>query len=393
MTNPSRRAASVSDSITMAITAKAREMRAAGEPVIGFGAGEPDFPTPDFIVAAASKASQDPVNHHYGPAAGNAALRQAIVEKTRRDSLIDVSSGNVVVTNGAKQAVYTAMAVTLDPGDEVLIPSPYWVTYPEAVKLNDGVPVFVAPDDDLKVSVEALERAASDRTRLLLLTSPSNPTGVVYTPAEIQEIGEWAAARDVLVMTDEIYEHLVYGDAVFSSVAAQVPEIFDRCLIVNGVSKTYAMTGWRVGWLIAPDRLAKAASRFQSHVSSNVANVSQIAALAALEGGLEPVQQMKEIFDRRRRKIITMLRDIPGVELVAPEGAFYAFPGVQSIMEAKKLHSTVDLAQALLEEAKVAVVPGDGFGAPGFLRFSFALAESDLEEGLTRFGDWAAQPR
>ncbi len=382
----SHRAEAMSESVTMAVTAKAARLRAAGKAVIGFGAGEPDFATPDHIVAAAEAACRDPKAHHYGPAAGMPALRAAVAGTA---PAMNAEASQVVVTNGAKQAVYQACSVLLDPGDEALIPAPYWVTYPETVKLAGAIPVAVPHGSDLKVTPETLEEYRTDKTKMLIFASPSNPTGVVYEAGEIAAIGRWAAEHGVWVLSDEIYEHLTYGGAEAVSMAAAAPEVLDYYVHVNGVSKTYAMTGWRVGWLIAPPAVAKAASSLQSHLSSNVANVSQIAALAALEGGLESAHAMREAFDRRRLRMVSMLRSTAGVQLVEPQGAFYAFPDVTELMEKKGISSSLDLATVLLEEIEIAAVPGDAFGAPGFLRFSFALSDENLEEGLTRLQEWA----
>ena len=387
MSELSRRAQAMAESVTMAITAKAGQLKAAGKPVIGFGAGEPDFATPDHIVAAAEAACRDPKAHHYGPAAGMPALREAV---TATAPAMDAAASQVVVTNGAKQAVYQTCAVLLDPGDEALVPAPYWVTYPEAVKLAGATPVAVPHDPDLKVTPEVLEQHRTERTKLLIFVSPSNPTGVVYTIDELAAIGHWAAEHRVWVMSDEIYEHLTYGGVQAISLATAAPEVLDYYVHVNGVSKTYAMTGWRVGWLIAPPPVAQAAASLQSHLSSNVSNVSQIAALTALEGGLESAHAMREAFDRRRRTMVNMLQDTAGVSLVEPMGAFYAFPDVSELMSKKGIGSSVDLASTLLDEAEIAVVPGDAFGAPGFLRFSFALSDEDLAEGLSRFQTWAS---
>ena len=376
----------MSESVTMAVTAKAAQLRAAGKAVIGFGAGEPDFATPDHIVAAAEAACRDPKAHHYGPAAGMPALRAAVLATA---PAMNAEASQVVVTNGAKQAVYKTCAVLLDPGDEALIPAPYWVTYPEAVKLAGATPVAVPHGPNLKVTPETLEEHRTDKTKMLIFVSPSNPTGVVYEADEIAAIGRWAAEYGVWVMSDEIYEHLTYGGIEAVSMAAAAPEVMDYYVHVNGVSKTYAMTGWRVGWLIAPPAVAKAASSLQSHLSSNVSNVSQIAALAALEGGLESAHSMREAFDRRRLRMISMLRATSGVQLVEPKGAFYAFPDVTELMEKKGIASSLDLASLLLDEIEIAAVPGDAFGAPGFLRFSFALSDDNLEEGLTRLQEWA----
>ncbi|RZV40925.1 MAG: pyridoxal phosphate-dependent aminotransferase [Acidimicrobiia bacterium] len=386
MSDLSQRAQAMSESVTMAVTAKAAQLRAAGKAVIGFGAGEPDFATPDHIVAAAEAACRDPKAHHYGPAAGMPALRASVAATV---PAMNAEPTQVVVTNGAKQAVYQACSVLLDPGDEALIPAPYWVTYPEAVKLAGATPVAVPHGPDLKVTPATLEEYRTDKTKMLIFASPSNPTGVVYEAEEIAAIGRWAAEHGVWVLSDEIYEHLTYGGVEAVSMAAAAPEVLDYYVHVNGVSKTYAMTGWRVGWLIAPPAVAKAASSLQSHLSSNVANVSQMAALAALEGGLETAHVMREAFDRRRLRMVSMLRSTAGVQLVEPQGAFYAFPDVTELMEKKGISSSLDLATLLLDEIEVAAVPGDAFGAPGFLRFSFALSDENLEEGLTRLQEWA----
>ncbi len=386
----SRRAAGVAESATLAITAKAKRLRAAGAPVIGYGAGEPDFPTPAPIVAAAVAAAEDPRNHRYSPAAGLPELREAIAAKTARDSGLEVAADQVVVTNGGKQAIYLAFQAVLDPGDEVLLPAPYWVTYPESVKLAGGVPVPIPTDEGtgFTVSLDALEAAVTERTKMLVFVSPSNPTGAVYPPAAVAEIGAWAAERGLWVLTDEIYEHLVYGGAAFTSLPVAAPAAAERCIVVNGVSKTYAMTGWRVGWLIAPAEVAAAATRLQSHISSNVANVSQRAALAAVTGSLETVAAMRRAFDRRRRIMHEMLTRIPGVSCVEPQGAFYAFPNVAGLLgvplQGRVAGTTLELAELLLDEVQVAVVPGEAFGAPGYARLSFALSDEDLVTGLER---------
>jgi aspartate/methionine/tyrosine aminotransferase len=359
--------------------------------VIGFGAGEPDFPTPAHIVAAAQAACADPVNHRYSPAAGLPALRQAVAAKTRRDSGYEVDPDQVVITNGGKGAIFGGFAALLDPGDEVLLPAPYWVSYPEAIALAGGVPRVIPTTaaEGFRVSVDRLEAAVTGRTKALVFVSPSNPSGAVYPRHEVEAIGRWAAARGLWVMTDEIYEHLVYGDAVFSSMPVEVPAVAPRCVVVNGVAKTYAMTGWRVGWLIAPTEVAAAVGRFQSHSTSNVANVSQRAALAAVTGPMDPVAQMRVAFDGRRRTMHRMLNEIPGVEAVEPDGAFYAFPSVEGLLGreigGRRVETSEDLAAALLEVADIAIVPGEAFGAPGYCRLTFALSDDELEEGLTRW--------
>ena len=390
MSRISRRVLSITPSATLAVEEKAKALRAAGEHVIGFGAGEPDFPTPGYIVEAAAAACADPRLHKYTPTAGLPELRAAIASKTIRDSGYEVTASQVLVTNGGKQGVYNTFATLLDPGDEVLVPAPYWVTYPEAIALAGGVAVTVATDEasGFRVSVEQLAAACTDRTKVLLFVSPSNPTGAVYSPGEVEEIGRWAAARGIWVVTDEIYEHLVYGDARFSSMPVLVPELGDRCVVVNGVAKTYAMTGWRVGWMLGPVDVIEAATNLQSHSTSNVGNVSQVAALAAVSGDLSAVSEMRVAFDRRRRKIHAMLNEIPGVTCSEPQGAFYAFPSLAGVLGreicGRRCETTLELAELFLDEAKVAIVPGEAFGAPGYARLSYALGDDDLAEGITR---------
>jgi aspartate aminotransferase len=386
----SQRLGSISESATLAVDAKAKALKAAGRPVIGFGAGEPDFPTPDYIVAAAIEAARDPKNHRYSPAAGQPALRQAIATKTERDSGLLVEPNQVLVSNGGKQALYNAFAAILDPGDEVLLPAPYWTTYPESIRLAGGKPVTVMTDESTgyRASVTALEAATTAATKALVFVSPSNPTGAVYSPAEVEAIGQWAVERGIWVITDEIYEHLVYGDAEFTSMPALVPDLADQCIVVNGVAKTYAMTGWRVGWMIGPQDVIKAATNMQSHATSNVANVCQAAALAAVSGDLTAVDEMRAAFDRRRQTIVALLNNIPGIECPMPEGAFYAYPSAKALMgqsvAGRVANSTTELAEILLDEAEVAVVPGEAFGTPGYLRLSYALSDADLAEGVGR---------
>ncbi|MFH2071514.1 MAG: pyridoxal phosphate-dependent aminotransferase [Actinomycetota bacterium] len=390
MGNISRRVAALEESATLAITAKAKALRAAGEPVIGFGAGEPDFPTPDYIVEAAVAACHMTAAHKYSPAAGLPDLRAKIAEVAARDAGYVVAPGQVVVTSGGKYAIYAALMAILDPGDEVLMPAPYWVTYPEAIALSEGTMVPIATDvaSGFRVSVDQLEAARTDRTKALIFVSPSTPTGAIYTPDQIAEIGGWAAEHDIWVLTDEIYQYLIYGDTPFVSMPVVAPEMADRCLVVNGVSKTYAMTGWRVGWLIAPPEVATAATRFLSHTTSNVDNIAQHAALAALSGGMETVEEMWGAFDRRRKVMHRMLSEVPGMEVIEPQGAFYAFPSVAGMLgtplAGRTASTSMDLAALLLEEIKIAVVPGEAFGAPGYLRFSFALGDDDIIEGLGR---------
>jgi aspartate/methionine/tyrosine aminotransferase len=396
MSSISRRLGAIEESATLAITAKAKALRAAGEPVIGFGAGEPDFPTPEHVVEAAVEACRLPASHKYSPAAGLPELRAAVAEVTARDGGISAEPGQVVITPGGKFAVYAAMAAVVDPGDEVLMPAPYWVTYPEAIALAGGtmVPIPTGVDTGFRASVDQLEAARTPRTKALVFVSPSNPTGSVYSPDQTAAVGRWAAEHGIWVITDEIYQHLVYGDAEFSSLPVVAPQAAPRTIVVNGVSKTFAMTGWRVGWLIGPPEVATAATRFQSHTASNVANVAQRAALAALTGPMDGVAAMRDAFDRRRRLMIGMLGDTPGVECPEPEGAFYAFPSVEGLLgrdlDGASASTTLELAGLLLDQIKIAVVPGEAFGAPGCLRFSFALADADIEEGLGRLRRLAA---
>jgi aspartate/methionine/tyrosine aminotransferase len=386
----SRRIASIAESATLAVDAKAKALAAAGRPVIGFGAGEPDFPTPDYIVEAAVAACREVKWHRYTPAGGLPELKEAIAAKTARDSGFSVSAAQVLVTNGGKQALYNAFATLLDPTDEVLLPAPYWTTYPESIMLAGGTPVIVMTDEEsgYLASVEQLEAALTPRTKALVFVSPSNPTGAVYPPELVKAIGEWALEKGIWVITDEIYEHLVYGDARFASMPALVPELADRCVVVNGVAKTYAMTGWRVGWMIAPADITKAATNLQSHSTSNVANVSQIAALAAVSGNLDAVHEMKVAFDRRRHLIVDLLNAIPGVTCPTPEGAFYAYPSVKGLMGTSiggtVVNSSSELAGVILDKVEVAVVPGEAFGTPGYLRLSYATSDEKITEGIAR---------
>ncbi|SBW28649.1 Aspartate aminotransferase [Candidatus Protofrankia californiensis] len=397
MTRISHRVGSIAPSATLAVDATAKALRAAGRDVIGFGAGEPDFPTPDHVVAAAEKACSDPKMHRYTPAAGLPELREAVADKTRRDSGLDVPASAVIITNGGKQAVYQAFATLLDPGDEVLLPAPYWTTYPESIRLAGGVPVDVVttPQQGYRVTVEQLEAARTPRTKVLLFCSPSNPTGAVHTPEEVRAIGRWAAEAGLWVIADEIYEHLVYGDARFASLPVEVPEIADRCIVVNGVAKTYAMTGWRVGWLIGPADVVKAATNLQSHATSNVSNVAQAAALAAVTGPLDAVVQMRYAFDRRRLTMHRMLSNTPGVVCPLPDGAFYCYASVAGVLgrtlRGKTPATSAELATLILEEAGVAIVPGEAFGTPGYARLSYALGDEDLVTGVQRLSDLLAE--
>ena len=383
----------IAESATLAVDSKAKALKAEGQNVIGFGAGEPDFATPPHIVQAAVTACGDTKYHRYSPAGGLPELKKALSEKTVRDSGLELDPAQFLVTNGGKQAVFNTMMSLIDPGDEVILPAPYWTTYPESIRMFGGVPIEVlaGADQGFRVSVEQLETARITKTKALVFVSPSNPTGAVYPKEEIEAIGRWAADNGIWVITDEIYEHLVYGETQHHSMPVVVPEILDRCVVLNGVAKTYAMTGWRVGWMAGPPDIIKAASNMQSHATSNVCNIAQVAATAALSGGLEDVATMRAAFDERRVTIHRMLNEIEGVECLEPEGAFYAFPSLNGLLgrgiAGREAETTMDLATIILEEAKVAFVPGEAFGAPGYARFSFALGIEDLVEGISRIGE------
>jgi aspartate/methionine/tyrosine aminotransferase len=387
----------IAESATLAVDAKAKAKQAAGEDVVGFGAGEPDFPTPAPIVLAAQAACADPRNHRYTPAGGLPELRAAIAAKTARDSGYAVSAAQVLVTNGGKQAVYEAFATLLDPGDEVLLPAPYWTTYPESIRLAGGLPVDVVTTEQqgYRVTVEQLEAARTPRTKALLWCSPSNPTGAVASPAEVTAVGRWALEHGIWVVADEIYEHLVYGDARHVSMPVAVPELAATCVVVNGVAKTYAMTGWRVGWLIGPADVVRAATNLQSHATSNVSNVAQVAALAAVSGDLSAVADMRTAFDRRRRTMVRLLSAIPGLTCPEPDGAFYCYPSVKGLLgktlRGRTPATSAELAELVLDEVGVAVVPGEAFGTPGYFRLSYALGDADLEKGVTRLAELLAE--
>ena len=397
MNRTSARLSAIAESATLAVDAKAKALKAKGDNVIGFGAGEPDFPTPANIVEAAVRACREPKHHKYSPAAGLPELREAIAVKTKRDSGFECSASQVLVTNGGKHAVFTAFAALCDPGDEVICPAPYWTTYPEAITLAGGVPVIVQTDEitGFRVTIEQLDAALTPRTKVLLFVSPDNPSGAIYTPDEVAAIGRWAVDKGVWVLTDEIYEHLVYGDNRFVSMPTVVPELANQCIIVNGVAKTYAMTGWRVGWMIGPSDVMRAAINFQSHSTSNVANVAQIAALEAVSGDLSAVAMMRDAFARRAVARHRMLNDIPGVTAIEPQGAFYCYPNFTSLLgrplgpNGTVSATTLELADVILGEAKVAFVPGEAFGTPGYARFSFAMADADMEEGIRRIAEFA----
>jgi aspartate/methionine/tyrosine aminotransferase len=390
MSRISARIAAIAESATLAVDGKAKALKAAGRPVIGFGAGEPDFPTPSYIVDAAAAASKVVANHRYTPTPGLPELRQAIVDKTKRDSNYDITVDQVLVTNGGKQAVYQAFATILDPGDEVILPAPFWTTYPEAIKLAGGkaVEVFADETQNYLVNVSQLEEARTGKTKALLFCSPSNPTGSVYTAEQVKEIGQWALKNNVWIIADEIYEHLLYDGATAPSMPVVVPELADTTIILNGVAKTYAMTGWRVGWMIGPKDVIKAATNLQSHLTSNVANVSQRAAIAALTGNLDAVHEMGVAFDRRRKLIVGLLNDIPGIECPTPQGAFYVYPSVKGVLgksiRGKVANTSAELATIILDEVEVAAVPGEAFGPSGYLRFSYATSDEDIVEGIGR---------
>jgi len=390
MSRVSARISAIAESATLAVDAKAKALKAAGRPVIGFGAGEPDFPTPDYIVEAAAAATKVVANHRYTPAAGLPEMREAIVAKTKRDSNYEITADQVLVTNGGKQAVYQAFATIIDPGDEVLLPSPFWTTYPECVQLAGGkaVEIFADESQNYLVTVEQLEAARTPKTKALLFCSPSNPTGSVYSPEQVKAIGQWAVKNNIWVIADEIYEHLLYDGATAPSMPVLVPELADTCIIINGVAKTYAMTGWRVGWMIGPKDAIKAATNLQSHLSSNVSNVSQRAAIAALTGDLSAVHKMGEAFDRRRKLIVRLLNEIPGFVCPTPTGAFYVYPSVKGVLgttiRGKTPKTSAELATLILEEVEVAAVPGEAFGPSGYLRFSYATSDEDIVEGIGR---------
>ena len=395
----SDRIGAIAESATLAVDAKAKALKASGAPVIGFGAGEPDFPTPDYIVQSAFEALKNPTNFRYTPAAGLPELKNAVVTKTKRDSGLEVSSSQVLITNGGKQAVYQAFASILDPGDEVLLPSPYWTTYPEAIALAGGKTVEVFADEtaNYRVTVDQLEKARTSKTKVLLFCSPSNPTGSVYSKEQVIEIGLWAHKHGIWVITDEIYEHLVYDSHVAASMPVVVPELQDTFIIINGVAKTYAMTGWRVGWMIGPNDVIKAATNLQSHLTSNVNNIAQRAAITALNGNLDAVYEMRKAFDTRRKIMVKMLNDIDGVYCPMPEGAFYAYPSVKELIgksvRGKLISSSSELATIILDEVEVAVVPGEAFGPGGYLRLSYALSDSDLVEGVGRIQQLLSEVR
>ena len=386
----SERVQAIAESATLAVDAKAKALKAAGRPVIGFGAGEPDFPTPVHIVEAAQKAATEVTNHRYSPTPGLAPLREAIAKSATRDDGYEITADQVVVTNGGKQAIFNTMATLINPGDEVLLQAPYWVTYPEAVQIFGGKPVVINSDEttNYKISVTQLEKAYTSKTKLLIFSSPSNPTGTVYTPEEVKAIGQWAVSKNIWVMTDEIYLHLIYSGSKFSSMPGLVPELREKCVIINGVAKTYAMTGWRVGWTIGPKEFTKASINLQSHMTSNVNNIAQQATIAALNGSQEVLKPMLDAFAKRRDTIVKMLNEIKGVVCPEPGGAFYVYPSVKGLIgktvNGKAINSSLDLANIALEEVDVALVPGEAFGTPGYVRMSYALSDKDLVEGITR---------
>lgn len=398
MAQLSTRIHNVAPSATLEVDLKAKALKASGIDIIGFGAGEPDFPTPDYIVRTAVEAAQDSKNHRYTATAGLPELREAIAHKTARDSGYEVDPQQIVVTNGGKHAVYASFQLILNEGDEVIVPTPCWVSYPETIKLAGGVPVEVFADAEhtFEPSIEQIEAATTERTKAIIINSPNNPTGAVWSADTLRAIAKWAIEHDVWVISDEIYEHMTYDDAETARIGSLVPEVRDRLIVLNGVAKTYAMTGWRVGWLLAPAEVAKAATKLQGHMTSNVSNVPQRAAVAAIAGDLSAVAAMREAFDRRRHAIVSALNELPGVSCEMPKGAFYAFADFTGLLD-KPLgkngtvcENTVQLAALILDEVHVAAVPGEGFSAPGYIRFSYALADDDLAEGMRRLKEWLA---
>ena len=386
----SRKLSAIAESATLKVDAKAKALKAEGRPVISYAAGEPDFPTPQFIVDAGIAAMHNPANFRYTPAAGLPELREAIAAKTLRDSGLQVEPSQIIVTNGGKQAVYQAFQAVVNPGDEVLLPAPYWTTYPEAIALADGVPVevFAGSDQEYKVTVEQLEAARTEKTTVLVFVSPSNPTGSVYTPEETKAIGEWALEHGIWVITDEIYQNLVYEGTKAVSIVEAVPALANQTILVNGVAKTYAMTGWRVGWMVGPKDAIKVAANLQSHLSSNVNNVAQRGAIAALTGPQDEVEQMRQAFDRRRQLIVTELNKIEGMKVPNPLGAFYVYPDVTGLLGREVggvvPATSLELADLILDQAEVAVVPGEAFGPSGYVRLSYALGDEELLEGVRR---------
>lgn len=398
MAQLSTRIHNVAPSATLEVDLKAKALKASGIDIIGFGAGEPDFPTPDYIVRTAVEAAQDSKNHRYTATAGLPELREAIAHKTARDSGYEVDSQQIVVTNGGKHAVYASFQLILNEGDEVIVPTPCWVSYPETIKLAGGVPVEVFADAEhtFEPSIEQIEAATTERTKAIIINSPNNPTGAVWSADTLRAIAKWAIEHDVWVISDEIYEHMTYDDAETARIGSLVPEVRDRLIVLNGVAKTYAMTGWRVGWLLAPAEVAKAATKLQGHMTSNVSNVPQRAAVAAIAGDLSAVAAMREAFARRRHAIVSALNELPGVSCEMPKGAFYAFADFTGLLgkplgkNGTVCENTVQLAALILDEVHVAAVPGEGFSAPGYIRFSYALADDDLAEGMHRLKEWLA---
>ena len=386
----SHRIGSIAESATLKVDGKAKALQAAGKPVISYAAGEPDFPTPAHIVEAAVLAARDPKNHRYTPAVGLPELREAIAHKTKIDSGTEVTAAQVVVTNGGKQAVYQAFATLLDPGDEVLVPTPFWTTYPEAIHLAGGVPVeiFSGSDQNYLVTVDQLEKARTPRTKVLLFVSPSNPTGSVHSREEVEAIGKWAYENGLWIITDEIYQNLTYDGLKAYSITEVVPELIDRTIMVNGVAKTYAMTGWRLGWMAGPLDAMKAAANLQSHLSSNVSNISQRAAIAALTGPQDEVLAMRDAFDRRRILAVDELNKISGWVAPKPQGAFYVYSDVTGLLGkewgGKRIETSLELCDYMLDAAEVALVPGEAFGPSGYVRLSYALGDAQLLEGIQR---------
>lgn len=386
----SRKLSAIAESATLKVDAKAKALAAEGKPVISFAAGEPDFATPQFIVDAADVALTDPASYRYTPASGLPALREAIAAKTLRDSGLAADPSQVVVTNGGKQAVYQAFQAVVNPGDEVLLPAPYWTTYPEAIKLADGIPVevFAGADQDYKVTVDQLEAARTPRTTVLVFVSPSNPTGSIYSADETLAIAEWALKHGIWIISDEIYQNLDYDNGTATSIVRALPDIAGQTILVNGVAKTYAMTGWRVGWMVGPASAIKVAANLQSHLTSNVNNIAQKAAIAALTGPQTEAERFRDAFNKRRHLIISELSKIEGMRVPMPGGAFYAYPDVRGLLGRTwggvTPTTSLELADLILDQAEVAVVPGEAFGPSGYIRLSYALGDDKLLEGVQR---------
>ena len=380
-----KRVAALTPSSTLAITAKAKELKAQGLDVIGLGAGEPDFNTPVNILEAAKK-SMDEGQTKYTPSAGLPSLRNSVADKLKRDQGLDYKANEIFIGSGAKHALYTLFQAILDEGDEVLIPTPYWVSYPEQVKLADGTPVYIEgkEENEFKITPEQIKASVSDRTKAIILNSPSNPTGMIYSPEELQAIGDVCLENDILIVSDEIYEKLVYHGSKHVSIAQLSPELKKQTIIINGVSKSHSMTGWRIGYAAGDEAIIKAMTNLASHSSSNPTTTAQYAAIEAYNGPQEAVQEMRNAFEKRLEAIYDRLLEIPGLTCIKPKGAFYLFPNVSKTAQLAGYNDVDDFAAGLLENALVAVVPGSGFGAPKNIRLSYATSEAALSEAVKR---------